>query len=176
MIMVVGASSSKTIFGSLLRWYMGRKFNHIYNRYEAPFTKSMLVSESSYGEHHNILLSNWYARGNRIHREYAIEVSEELFRAILKRNEQLLQASYSEKNIFGTLFYDLYEKFKWRFLLKLAYKFRDGDKATICSEASAFTLMMVGVKFNRPLDFVKPDIIIDKLEELVESTDFVRRV
>jgi hypothetical protein len=176
MLIVIGGSSSKSIFGALVRWYSSKPYGHIYTRYEEPFTKKMLIAESSHGEHHYMLIDKWYSRGNRIECEYAIDCSEEVFRAILIRNLQLLQASYSVKNILGALIYDLHEALKWKWLVRLAYKFVDGDKSTMCSESASFTLAMLGVKFNRPLDFVKPNNVIEALEHLAVTTDYVRRV
>lgn len=173
----IGASRSNTIFGALIRWYTGKPYNHIYSRFKDPFTLQDIVSESSHGEAHKILIDKWYARGNKIVDEYEIECSEEIFRAILIRINQILQASYSEKNIIGVLIYDLGKYLSSTLIKNIAIKlFSDGESATICSESATFTLTFFGIQFKRPRDFVRPDHVIKKLEEASRTEDYIKKV
>jgi len=170
MKIYIGASTKKkfALFSYLVRWYSSKPYSHIYTRYQDPFTKQDIISESSHGEAHKILIDKWYL-DNRIIEEYEIQCSEELFRAVLIRINQRLQAYYSFKNIIGVLIYDIG-------LHRLAEYFRDGEEGTICSESASFTLSLFGITFNRPTDFVRPDHIINKLDKALRTEDYIKKV
>jgi len=176
MKLYIGASKSNYIFSWLIRKYIKKSYNHIYTRYEDPFTKQAIISESSHGEAHKMLIDKWYARGNRIVEEYEIDCTEMRFRGILSKINDRLQAPYSGLNIIGVLIYDLGEKLNINFIKNLANLFKDGAYSTICSESAAFTLRLFGVQFNRPLDFVRPDHIITKLEQLSKTEEYINKV
>lgn len=54
--------------------------------------------------------------------------------------------------------------------------FSDGKASTICSESAAFTLKLLGIQFNRPSDFVRPDHVIKKLAKLSRTEDYITKV
>lgn len=163
-------------FSEMVKFYTRQLFSHIYTRYKDPFTFQDMISESSHGEAHKMTIGKWYL-ANRIVEEYEIEVSEEVFRAILIRINQRLQSHYSFRNIAGVLVYDLGEKIKFSWLKSLAIKFfSDGEEGTICSESASFTLRLLGIQFNRPMDFVRPDHVIKKLRQLEKTEDYIKRV
>ena len=163
-------------FAQLIKWYSRKSYSHTYIRYQDNFTKQYLISESSKGEAHKIGLSKWYL-SNTILEEYEIEVSEEILRAILTRINNRLQASYSERNIVGIPFYDLAEYLGSGFLMGLITKlFADGIDSTICSESTAFTLGLLGIKFNRPNDFLRPDHVIETLKKAAITEDYIKRL
>ena len=175
MKLYIGASRSNYIFSWLIRKYINQDYNHIYTRYEDPFTGQAIISESSHGEAHKMLISKWYLK-NRIVEEYEIDCTEMRFKGVLSKINERLQASYSELNIVGVLIYDLGEKLNSNLIKNLANLFKDGASATICSESAAFTLRLFGVQFNRPLDFVRPDHVITKLEQLSKTEEYINKV
>ena len=178
MKLYIGASVTvdTLIFSEVVKFYIGKPYSHVYIRYQDPFTKQEIVSESSHGEAHKMTLSKWYL-SNRIVEEYEIEVSEEVFRAILTNINNRLQASYSELNIIGMPFYDMAAYCNSPFFMRLFTKlFADGVDSTICSESAAFTLSLLGIQFNRPNDFVRPDHVINALEKAARSEDYIKKV
>ena len=134
-----------------------KTWSHVYLRYVSETTGQSIVAESSQGESHKVTLDNWLVRNKRII-EIEIEIEREDFKNILTLINSSLQTKYSKKNILGILFYDLGFK-------KFAKRFSDGKKGLICSEEVAYVLLILGLKFDRPIDFVRPDQIIKKLEE-----------
>jgi len=163
-------------FSELIKFYTDKPYSHTYIRYVDPFTKQVMISESSKGEAHKMELSRWYL-SNRIVEEYEIEVSEELFRAILTNINTRLQTSYSELNILGVPFYDLGEYLNSPFIMGLTTKiFADGIDSTICSESASFTLKLLGIQFNRPNDFIRPDHVVKALEKAVITEDYIKKV
>lgn len=175
MKLYVGASKSNYVASWLIRKYIRKPYNHIYLRYEDPFTKQSIISESSHGEAHKMLISKWYLK-NKIIEEYEIDCTEMRFKGVISKINERLQASYSELNIIGVIIYDLGDKLNSNLIKKVANLFKDGASATICSESAAFTLRLFGVQFNRPLDFVRPDHIVDSLAKLSLTEDYINKV
>jgi len=175
MKLYIGASKSNYIASWLIRQYIKKSYNHIYVRYKDPFTEQDIISESSHGEAHKILISKWYLK-NRIVEEYVIDCTEIRFKSILSKINERLQASYSELNIIGIIIYDFGEKLNSNLIKNTANLFKDGASSTICSESVAFTLRLFGVQFKRPLDFVRPDHIIERLAKLSITEDYINKV
>jgi len=178
MKIFIGASTTIDIkpFSLAIKLYTGKPYGHIYIRYADHFTGQAMISESSHGEAHKMALSKWYLN-NRIVEEYEIDVSEEMARVIFTNINNRLQTTYGELNAFGVPFYDLAEYLGSNFLMRLTtYIFADGIDSTICSESAAFTLRLLGIQFNRPNDFVRPDHVIGALAKAALTEDYIKKV
>lgn len=177
----IGASTPfKTLpFSEAIKWYTKRNFSHIYVRYQDPFTKDILVAESSHGEHHKILFDKWKIDNKIIH-EFEVTVEHDIFVIMVRHINKLLQTPYGILNVIGTPIYDFYAQckvYKLRKLLEKIYKiFMDGATSVICSESASFLLMLIGVDFNRPYDFIRPDHVVDKLNELCKSRKDIKAI
>jgi hypothetical protein len=135
-----------------------------------------MISESARGEARKLELSRWYLK-NKILKEYELDVSEEIFRAILVHTNYRLEGAYSQLNIVGIPFYDLACRLNSPYLMHLTTKiFADGIDSSICSEAVAFTLGFFGIQFSRPIDFVRPDHVIDALIKAAKTEDYIRAI
>lgn len=173
----IGASTSKNfnLVSKLICLYTNKPYSHIYTRYTDPFTEQAIISESSHGEAHKIVLDKWYIK-NKIVEEFSIDCSEKTFKTILQFINRRLQASYSEKNLVGVLIYDLGNYLNSTLIKRIANWFSDGESATICSESAAFSLEVLGIQFKRPKDFVRPDHVVEKLVSLSRTEEYIDRV
>lgn len=144
------------LFPWLIKAYTRTNFSHAAVGYYDTDTAQAMIAESSDGEFHKITREQW-AKKNKVIYEYEVKVGEDLYYAIMRNINNHLQLDYSALNIFGIPFYDLYEATKLKIFYKIACYFKDGTGAVICSESVAFTLAMIGVQFNRPYDFIRPD-------------------
>lgn len=177
----IGASTPhrQGFYSRAIKWYSKKNYNHIYVRYYDSFTQDNLVAESSNGEHHKMTYENWIIENKTII-EYEITVSIDIMILMVRHINKLLQTPYGYINAIGVPIYDYYEKTKtlWvrKMLEKLYKKFRDGENSVICSESASFLLMLVGIEFNRPYDFIRPDHVIDKLASLCETRIDIKKV
>jgi hypothetical protein len=143
-------------FSWLIKIYTGVNYSHAAIGYFDSITSQDMLAESSNGEFHKITRENWLKK-NRVIYEYEVEVEEDTYYAIMRNINNNLQLDYSSLNIFGIPFYDLYLATGLKLFYKIACFFKDGTGAVICSESVAFTLAILGVEFDRPYDFLRPD-------------------
>lgn len=163
------------LFSALIIWY-GKSGSHIYTSFEDEVTDQGMIFESSHGEAHRITFDNWI-KDNKRREEYEFTVSDEIYRAMMVRTNNLLQTKYSIKNIFGIPLYDLGEFTGLNFLKTLAvFFFSDGKSGVICSEVATFLLQIFGIVFNRPNDFVRPDHVAAKLRSSAKTETYIKRV
>lgn len=166
---VIASQPSKTLpFSEAIKWYTKRDYSHVCIQYQDPFTKQVLIAESSRGEHHKITYDNWRIK-NKEEMIFEVDVSEELFRVILIHTNNTLQTKYSIKGIIGIILYDIG-------LHSIANLFSDGKEGVICSESTSFVLKLLGVQFKKPYDFIRTDEVIDKMLELARTEDYIRRI
>lgn len=151
-------------FAWLIKLYTREPFSHVYVEYLDEITGQEMMAESSHGEFHKITKENWLGK-NTIINEFDIDISDDSFYLIMRHINNHLQVDYSVTNIFGIPFYDLYELTNWKIFLKIAKLFTDGASRLICSESVSFILIMLGIEFNRPSDFLRPDHIYEALLE-----------
>lgn len=161
-------------FAWLIQRYSGSKISHNYTKYQDTLTGQWMISESSHGEAHKMVFEKWHL-DNEIIEEFSIDVEESVFINIMTRINHALQTSYSELNIFGIPFYDLYEKTNIRFFNFIASLFSDGVGSVICSEEASYTLNIIGIKFKRPNDFLVPSEVIKKLKQLSQTEVYIER-
>lgn len=153
-----------------------KSISHSYTKYYDEFTEQWMISESSKGEHHNMTLSNWLKYNDPIE-EYCIDCTREEYKKIMININDRLQTSYSDLNLFGIPFYDLYKYTKFKVFEFIAIVFfDDGQGGVICSESSSYNLEVKGIKFDRPNSFIKPHMIIERLRKLALTEDYIGRV
>ena len=168
LYVIASQPSSTKPFSEAIKWYSKKDYSHVCIQFQEPFTKQVLIAESSKGEHHKITYDNWRILNKEV-LIFEIDLSEELFRAVLIHTNNTLQVKYSIKNIIGVLFYDMG-------LHKLANLFSDGNEGVICSESTSFVLKLLGVQFKKPYDFIRPDEVIDRMLELAKTEDYIKRL
>ena len=136
------------LFSFLTRLWQGwTPYSHTYIRF---YMKDIsLVFEASYGEVHLITHQNFKDQ-NVIIREQWIECDDREFDSFISYALSNLQKPYSIRNILGIVMHRLFGV-EW---------FIDKGKAFICSELIARAANM---QFNKPIDFVEPTDIWEKL-------------
>jgi len=145
-------------FSWAIKAYSGKPFSHVYIAYIDAVTSQDMIAESSNGEFHKMTRENWNKK-NKAVEEFEIELNQDVYYTVMHHINNHLQTDYSILNIFGVPFYDLYELTGLRIFKGIAKWFTDGKAAIICSESVGFTLALLGVQFNRPFDFLRPDHI-----------------
>lgn len=143
-------------FPWLIKAYTRKPFSHAAIGYFDSVTSQDMLAESSNGEFHKITRENWLKK-NKVIYEYEVDLDEDTYYTVMRHINNHLQLDYSYLNILGIPFYDLYVTTGIELFYKLACYFKDGTGAVICSESVAFTLAILGVQFDRPYDFLRPD-------------------
>lgn len=147
-------------FPFLIKAYTGFNASHAAIGYTDSVTGQDMLAESSNGEFHKITRANWHHK-NKIIYEIEVEISDGEYYVLMRHINNHLQLDYSILNIIGVPFYDAYRFTGLSIFKKIASFFSDGAQAVICSESVAFALAILGVKFDRPFDFLRPDHIYD---------------
>lgn len=148
------------LFPIMIKSYTGVNYSHAAIGYLDTITGQDMLAESSDGDFHKITRGNWLHK-NKIIFEVEVEINEGEYYVLMRHINNHLQLDYSILNIIGVPFYDLYEATGIKLFRKIANFFTDGSTAVICSESVAFALAILGVKFNRPFDFLRPDHIYE---------------
>lgn len=140
------------LFSVLTRLWQGwTPYSHVYLKFRIEDIKRVLVLEASYGEVHFIEYSNWQ-KANICIAKKSLDFGDWTINKALVFGIDRLQKPYGITSIVGIFLNEL-------FGVKI---FTDGDKSYICSELVANALGDY-YKFNKPLDYVTPKDLYNKI-------------
>lgn len=153
MKIVIGASRNELIGSKLIQWWMKTDYSHVYARWYLTSQEREIVYQASRGMVHFQSLEN-FTRSNSVVREFALDITEEQFKAFSRKCIDLAGEKYSKIELVQIFLSDISNG-------KIHFEDQPGY---ICSELMCELLEDLGIKFDKPKYLVQPGDIVKALE------------